>query len=71
MLKPMDTVQVNDKYPDLAYLKGQIFRIGSMGTVCGTKVVWLCGHGAPVSCIAADAVEKVNIPKGENNDTNT
>ena len=59
MLKPMDTVRVNDKYPDLAYLKGQIFRIGSTGTVCGTKVVWLCGHGAPVSCIAADGVEKV------------
>ena len=48
MLKPMDPVQVNDKYPDLAYLKEQTFRIGSMGTICGTKVVWLCGHGAPV-----------------------
>lgn len=71
MLKPMDTVRVNDKYPDLAYLKGQTFRIGSMGTICGTKVVWLFGHGAPVSCVAADAVEKVNMPKGENNDTNS
>lgn len=59
MLRPWDTVRVNDKYPDLAYLKGQLFRIGSMGTVCGTKVVWLFGHGAPVSCIAADGVEKV------------